>query len=396
MELHELFWISVLTAGPAAFWLRWLRRRDLHVAKKRNGRMVLYFFAAGMVSAPLCTLFYFTNPYEPWIDSTVAYYFLVNAPSEELAKFLVFWAVARVLGSVKDPVDALIQGAAVGVGFAFVENLGYSSRIDLACLAVRGVFSLAGHGTYTALAAFAWGVRDYYAREERGLVSRGLPILGLVSATCLHASFNSLGILGPVASDWMFFLDVCCIAILTWALVEVRALSPYRSLPSDRWREALRSIDLGLARDPDNWILHQRKGIYLISAGRLEEAEESFFLAWALNPAPLPRAWLLTARRLRGTAGTRDLAAAIREIPMAGRGSFIAHLRSAASGLPGGTSAVREVTEAIAPAQSRKPSPAWDSIPGIMDRRRSSIVHARALRDRARAARTACTAGRQG
>lgn len=116
MEFHELFSIAVLTAGPAAFWLRWLRRRDPHAARKRNGRMVLYFFAAGMVSAPLCMLFYFSNPYDPWIDSSVPYYFLVNAPSEELAKFLVFWVLARVLGSVKDPVDALIQGAAVGVG----------------------------------------------------------------------------------------------------------------------------------------------------------------------------------------------------------------------------------------------------------------------------------------
>lgn len=103
MNLLDILMIAVLTAGPAVFWLRWLRKRDPFAAQKRNGRMIPCFFAAGMASAPLCALFYFGNPYDPWIDSAVPYYSLVNAPSEELAKFLIFWLSAKILGSVKDP-----------------------------------------------------------------------------------------------------------------------------------------------------------------------------------------------------------------------------------------------------------------------------------------------------
>lgn len=187
----------LINVGAAWLWLRWMKKQDIYAVKKRQGRTVPLFFAVGLLSGPFSSLFYDTNLWYPLVSGEVSYFFFVNAPSEELAKFLAFWITARLARSVKDPQVALLQGASVGLGFAVEENFLYATWIDPYWMVIRALFTIAGHMCWTSLAAFAWGAADYWYGRLRQRGNWGYTVLGLCLATVAHASFNSFSALGP-------------------------------------------------------------------------------------------------------------------------------------------------------------------------------------------------------
>jgi len=111
MIVFYLVVMAPLIILSALLWIRLLRTLDIYAVRKRQLKVVPTFFAFGLLSGPFCYVFYWSNVMYPVLWSESSYYFLVNGPSEELAKFVVFYIVAKATGSVKDPADAVIQGA---------------------------------------------------------------------------------------------------------------------------------------------------------------------------------------------------------------------------------------------------------------------------------------------
>ena len=380
--------VSVLIAFIVDFaitsaWLYWLHRRDVHSLKKGQGGILIRFFLAGLLAYPVFLFAYRMNPYRAIAGSEAAYRFLVAAPSEEAAKFLVFWLLARATRSVKEPLDAAIQGASVGLGFAGVENLFRAASGQADFLALGSLTALAGHGAYTAMSAFAWGASDYYlGRSERAGVW-GYAVLGLAAACLSHSIHNLLGALGRDGLILTLGLDMLYFGLLSFFLSDARKLSPYYTFPLGRWYDAVRWIEHGLSRDPDNWILHQRKGMYLMRGPDMAEAERSFSRAAILSGDPVPRAWAAALKRLGGQADSGELAAAVNAIPFARRESFLSAFRHAAAGLSPGDRLVAEVSSVLEPAQPPS-APSWDTLPGYMDRSPAALARARVLREKSR------------
>lgn len=134
-----------------------------------------------------------------------------------LSALFLSYAVARRYGELEfeGVTDGVVYGVAVGLGFAFTENIFYlvqqesilkgfetfSQRADFVGL------TMLGHGVYTGVFGAGLGLATW---EKSWLGRIGFPILGLGVGIFMHAVHNGLSAAGlPAATrgvDFLFFL----------------------------------------------------------------------------------------------------------------------------------------------------------------------------------------------
>ena len=133
-------------------WLKYLDRLDYYKKDKRTTRIVYIGLVAGMISILPTLLLYDLNwfLFQGLVYGPFLYNFLIVGFSEELAKYLMLIAVVLVFKSIKEPQDGLLQGAAVGAGFAFIENIKYGMEYGIQTTILRSVLCTPGHMMYTA------------------------------------------------------------------------------------------------------------------------------------------------------------------------------------------------------------------------------------------------------
>ncbi len=156
-----------------------------------------------------------------WGPSTAGLFtWLVNAPNEELIKWLVFVGATKALKSLKKPADGWWQGAVLGLGYGLAENVFYIGQAGLGVFALRLVTAVPGHIFYGAL----WG--GYYGWEVyqgKGMVRRWTPVLlALFVAIVFHAAYNS-ALSWPLGVFWAVFIEAIAGALaltLGWVLTQ--------------------------------------------------------------------------------------------------------------------------------------------------------------------------------
>lgn len=157
----------------------------------------------------------------------------VAPPVEEVAKglalliaFAVSWAVARRRGGVlafSGVMDGIVYGSAVGFGFSIVEDILYYAQTYQEAgnqvFVLRRVFGGFAHAAFTSLTGIGIGLIPWV----RGTFLKVLlPVLGLLGAIFLHATFNLTATLfGPLAYVVEFVvLLVYAVVIIVWLAVE--------------------------------------------------------------------------------------------------------------------------------------------------------------------------------
>lgn len=152
---------------------------------------------------------------------------------EEIAKGLVLFLILFVQRHELDsPLDGIIYGAMVGMGFAMIENIlyyvSYFQEFGVAgwneLVVVRGIIFGLNHALYSAMT----GLGIALARmSKRWSVRIGAPLLGLAVAITLHAVHNVAMFGGTV---WSFLVGVT----FGWGGVVVTLLAIVLSLYQER------------------------------------------------------------------------------------------------------------------------------------------------------------------
>lgn len=230
--------ISIIAATlPVIFYIGiiyWVDRYE-----KEPGWLLAATFLWGAV--PSIIIAYVVNS----LLGSPFYYFLNEASADALVASLIAPIVEEsikgvaVLGiflfwkdEIDSPLDGIIYGAMVGLGFALVENIFYyMAQYQLGGLEAWGwnvffrglVFGL-NHALYTAVTGLGIAVARM---STNPLIKIFAPIVGLITAVFLHAfhnlavSFGSLVFLVGVLSDWGgIFLTLL---IMLWALLQERS-----------------------------------------------------------------------------------------------------------------------------------------------------------------------------
>lgn len=225
----------VLAAIPLIVVLLFIRWIDRWEPEPRSALLFAFLWGAG-ASVFIALLFSgLAQHYEALAGlagSGVADFFetVLEAPViEEFAKGLgilvLFFAVRRTFDG---PIDGLVYGATIAIGFAFTENLQYFGLAinhdgglggDVAqVFLLRAILSPFAHVMFTACTGLLLG---FAARRTGGFGAIGYFVLGLIPAALLHGFWNSAGYW---ATDWFRYYVLVQLPLFIIAIVAVAGL----------------------------------------------------------------------------------------------------------------------------------------------------------------------------
>lgn len=225
--MYPLWQIALVSILPGLLWLWFFYRQDAFEPEPRW--LLLALFALGMAAVLPAFLIEL-----PWRDQLLTSLrtsdrgrlaflsFAVVGGAEESAKTLSLLLTVGRLREFDEPVDGIIYGVTVGLGFAALENLFYAAERGLAVGLFRAVLTSLAHAAFT-------GWLGYFLAAARFRRKPGLIFGGLVLAILLHGTYDfvllalggSSGLLGLV-------LVGTAMLLLLRKIRELEALSPFR------------------------------------------------------------------------------------------------------------------------------------------------------------------------
>jgi protease PrsW len=217
----------------------------------------------GVIETGLTEIPVSANPLLGTIETTL---FFVAIPEESAKIGIIAWIALRSR-EFDEPMDGVVYGTAVGLGFAALENVFYlAGDADWALLAImRGLLTVPFHGAlgaiagaYIARARFGGALgannRDHYRRPR-------LLLLGWLIPVVLHAAFDTATFSLANASDigalgFLLLMAVVSIGAIVFAVRLARRIAHHQKawmqtkrLPAEHWRFvwARTLIGLGLS-----------------------------------------------------------------------------------------------------------------------------------------------------
>jgi RsiW-degrading membrane proteinase PrsW (M82 family) len=301
-----LIWFGIL---QAVIYLLFMRAIDLYEREPLRYVIPVFlwgFAVATTVSLVFNTLFRLTLSSVTSVKTASFFTAVVEAPvveecSKGLALLLIFfiaYLVRRRSGLMEfaGVMDGIVYGSAVGFGFAIAEDLLYGLQYGPETFLVRRIFGGFAHASFTSLTGIGLGLVPWVQSRVLKVV---LPVLGLMGAILLHATFNfTATVFGPVGYLVLFcVILVYIIVIFVWLYIERRAI-----------REELKDeVSTGTITAQEYAILpsyFRTTGYYikLIFTGRLG----TWFRARKLNAAAVDLALAKRLARRTGSPGSMD------------------------------------------------------------------------------------------
>ena len=270
-----LFGIGLL---QAVIYLLFIRAIDLYEREPLRYVIPVFlwgFAVATTVSLVFNTLFQLTLSSVTSVKTASFFTAVVSAPvveesSKGLALLIIFfiaYLMRRRTGLIEfaGVMDGIVYGSAVGFGFAIAEDLLYGLQYGPETFVVRRIFGGFAHASFTSLTGIGIGLIPWVQNRALKVV---VPLLGLLGAITLHATFNFLATLfGPVGYLFLFLV------VLTYIVVIFVCLYIERRTIRDELKD---EVQAGTITAQEYVILpsyFRRKAYYigLVFTGRLRE-----------------------------------------------------------------------------------------------------------------------------
>ena len=130
-------------------------------------------------------------------------YSFIAGFTEETLKFLIMFYFIRKHKSFNEPMDAIVYGTLVSLGFATLENIQYVYLIDapeissLAIASIRALSAIPLHAACGVIMGYHFGLYAFSA-------SRSPLVKSLVIPMTIHAIYNYLALISGLL--WVIFL----------------------------------------------------------------------------------------------------------------------------------------------------------------------------------------------
>ncbi len=182
---------------PALFWIGYFHYKDR--VRPEPVRNLVLCYLLGFASGLVCYAFYaviarigITADIQDLLARTTpmqffSYSVVFVGLVEEIFKFLPFILVVRRCKDFDEPIDGIVYAAALAVGFAGFENLGYLPFLEGFAFWGRAVASPLTHTVFSSI----WG----YAVARAILLKKSVAfaaIFGIALAGLSHGLFNTL------------------------------------------------------------------------------------------------------------------------------------------------------------------------------------------------------------
>jgi RsiW-degrading membrane proteinase PrsW (M82 family) len=236
--LSDFLYVIVLVVAPILFYLWYFHMRDKW--DREPLRLVLTLFLIGMI--PVIILAIILEDAVGNFISAAAVTVIAAPIIEETLK----WSGVRLFAynrkEFNEPLDGLVYGVAVALGFAVFETTGYVTAPLLAGNVAAATYqavirsAIPGHVFYTGTSCFFLGMAKFIPKGARRY---GVMLAGLVLAIVLHMTWNGVigGILSVNAVAGLFtaivFGVVCWVMFGNWVNVGLNRspFNPTRRTP---------------------------------------------------------------------------------------------------------------------------------------------------------------------
>jgi protease PrsW len=176
--------------APALFWLWFFYRKDAIHPEPRA--LVARIFFAGMLAVIPALVVEEIGKQVVGLDGSggvflvLVWTMVIVGPGEELSKYAVVrWCIWH-RPEFDEPVDGIVYAAAGALGFATVENLGYTLQYGVSVMLVRGPVSTLAHVLFAAL----WGYGLGLAKQSEPRLGAARIRGGLICACVAHGAFD--------------------------------------------------------------------------------------------------------------------------------------------------------------------------------------------------------------
>lgn len=219
-------WIVFAAAVvPALLLLYFVYSKDFYPEPKRLvfkgfGFGALAVFASLFISVPIQAAGLFTqNP--GTLSEAVGLSFMGAAIPEESAKLFMLWLLLRNCPEFDERYDGLVYAAAVGLGFAAVENLMYvvSSGAGWFSVSVtRALFAVPGHFSFAIVMGY------FYSRAHFGQsrMTKLEWIKAWLFPVLLHGAYDTLAISSGLGAGWSGLMSLGLLAFCFFLFRNVR------------------------------------------------------------------------------------------------------------------------------------------------------------------------------
>jgi RsiW-degrading membrane proteinase PrsW (M82 family) len=225
----HLFWLVIASIGPGLLWLWYFYRLDRYEPEPL--RTILKVFLGGILLVlPAGLLEKLWRPQiaasfqqEDW-RSYLALAFLVVAVIEEGLKTGFLWWLLGKERELNEPVDGVIYGITLGLGFASLENLLWANLFGFGVAGLRAVVTTLAHATFS-------GWAGYYLSRYRLANRREIKLLGMGFgvAWLMHGGYDFCLFLRKPVASWLAFLLIGGMLLLLFRIIHnLVADSPFR------------------------------------------------------------------------------------------------------------------------------------------------------------------------
>jgi RsiW-degrading membrane proteinase PrsW (M82 family) len=225
----------VVAAAPSLFLLTFFYLKDRY--EREPLRHILMAFGLGLYA--MIAAQGMASTAEGWLDpvwlrtggepARLVDAFFLSGFVEELAKWVVLMAAIYHWDEFDEPMDGVVYGVAVALGFATLENFLYVTRLGLAVAWLRAVFAVPAHALFGATMGYYAGRTKFDRGRALGadqLLCLGAPVVfhGLYD----YALHHGLG--------WRIWVLISALSAALWVFVLRRVhradrASPFRAAP---------------------------------------------------------------------------------------------------------------------------------------------------------------------
>lgn len=211
---------------PALLWLWfWLKEDNLHPEPRS---LIVVSFISGMIVVVFAI---FLEKFVADLISDENIRYILWAGIEEIVKFFAVGIIALGTTSIDEPIDAMIYGITVALGFAAIENtLFVFSQLNTGEIAksiITGNMRFLGATLVHVVSSASIGLMIGISFYKDIFVKTISVIFGVILAVALHSAFN-LSIINATGSNTLkiFGWVWCSVVILLIIFEEVKAIKP--------------------------------------------------------------------------------------------------------------------------------------------------------------------------
>jgi RsiW-degrading membrane proteinase PrsW (M82 family)/ribosomal protein S18 acetylase RimI-like enzyme len=179
--------LLALAIAPGLAICLFIFHRDAYNREPKRNLIFSFFLGAASIVPAVYIEKYFYNVYDTSIAGLAVNAFLVVAMTEELCKFAALRLYAYPRKSFDEPLDGIVYGVMVSMGFATVENILYVQQGGVSTAILRMFLSVPAHATFGVLMGYFVGKAKFDPNR-----SVYLTLAGLFWAVFFHGTYDVL------------------------------------------------------------------------------------------------------------------------------------------------------------------------------------------------------------